>query len=283
IASDPTNGNQYICVDGILHLFDRRNLNLNRIGVSCGSSGGSNDQAVSDDQAVYVVSGGNVLRLPHDGTSWQTIYGGGDASEIFVHTRNYLIVYTSYTSPGLKAVKKDGSGTVITLSTSSVHLTVATSDKVFFTEVTIGGGGVVTSIKACEWSEGSLSPTCSDNSYWAGASLATSGTVNTSGGILIPIYRLLRVDGVDLTNGYPSGGTLRAVNPSDGSTTDLGTVPNDFFVFGSGVGDHLLLRGIDHVNNQNDVFYVNLSSPNSLQNLTNTTNSSEYPIFLERR
>ena len=103
--------------------------------------------------------------------------------------------------------------------------------------------------------------------------------MNTSGGSLLPIYKMLKVEGATLTGTPPklSGGTLYAVDPVDPTNkTQLVSVPQNFNILGSGIGDHLLLSGGD--GNQTDVFYVNLSQQDSLTQITDTP-TDESPFF----
>jgi len=268
-GENPNNGNKYICADGQLHLFD--GTSLRSTGLECNLEWTWD----SDDTAIYAVdSSGNVRKLTFGGSSWQTIYDGGDASSIGGITQNYVIIKTFMSGGGLKAIKKD-SPSQVTIESSALDLVSiwATSNAFFY----IKRDG--TRIYACVWNEGASTPSCTQDAYWAGLSFAVNGTLTTSITSL-PIYKLLKVEGVSYASGQPVGGTLYAVDPANPSSkTSLETVPANFHLFAFGVGDHILLRGDDLSPVQSDVFYANLSTANSLTRITNTTDKNEYPFF----
>ena len=272
--SNPNNFYDYICVDEYLYLFDGNNLNS--LNVNC--SGYREYTTESDNNAIYAIdNNGNVAKLNHGGNSWITIYNNGDANDIVGLTQNYVIISTYdniNNTYGLKAVKKDGTSNIIIDSTGINGF--VTANKVFY----IKPDYVTNKVSACIWIEGSNSSNCTPNSYWVGPSFSANGAINTSGELFLPAYKILKVEGVNYTNNYPTGGTLYAVDPANTtSTVNLGIVPAGFHIWGRGIGDKNLLSGIDINNNYDDVFYVNLSVQNSLQNITNTPNKSELPIF----
>ena len=262
--SNPNNFYDYICIDGDLYLFDGNSMNF--LNVSC--SGYTSSE--SDNSAIYAIdNNGNVSKLNHGGNSWVVIYNGGDANDIIGKTQNYVIINTPN---GLKAVKKDGS-TIITIDPNNRYGFI-TKNKVFFNKY------ATNSVSACIWDEGSSGSNCISNSYWVGFSLAVNGTLNISGGYFLPIYRILKVEDVSYTNNQPVGGTLYSVDPANTtSTVNLGTISPDFsLVGGFGIGNKILLAGTNS-NYKNDIFYADLTTPNSLQNITNTPNEDEHLVF----
>ena len=105
---------------------------------------------------------------------------------------------------------------------------------------------------------------------WSGFSWAVNGEVTIFGGSFLTIYRLLKTE----------GGNLYAVDPNDpNAKVNLGQIPSGFTLFGFGVGDDILLTGWNDNDKQSDVFFVNLSTENSLINITNTRNKNEKAIF----
>jgi len=277
-ASDPNNGNVYLCVDRILNVFNGNSLNPIG-GVNCDP----NWITENDDQAIYTVNSGNVHKLsfssPNSG--WLPIHTSGDVTGIYALTSNYVIISEKST---LKAVKKDGSATldIYTFGTSKyIEWFFSTPNRLFFSVVDYSTGA----IEACMWTEGDTTATCESGNYWAGVSLAPNGKLDLSAGLFmpIPIYKLLKVEGA--TNFVSGGGTLYAVDPSNlTSKTSLGTVPNNFTLLGFGIGDNILLLGNDSKGTSNfgddqyDIFYVNLSKGNLIR-VTNTPDKDEYPIF----
>ena len=251
LARNPTNGDIYLCADGRLYVFNGESLNP--LEVSCGST----RKAWYDDTAVYTVSSRNLKKLPYGGSSWQTIYEGGDVKFIEGLTQNYVVISTS---GGLAAVSKDGTSR-LTIDEGYIYGWAA-RDSFLYTKSEAG-------VKyACLWAEGSSDPSCVPDAYWVGFSLATEGALNTSGGFLVPIHRLLMSE----------GGSLYALDPADPSSKiKLGTTPRGFYSLGFGIGNHVLLRVLN--NEQTDVFYADLATPGSLRRITDTADDNEYPLF----
>ena len=263
LAIDPVRGNVYVCADGELYIFD--GADLNRVGAPCRSI----RDAWYDGTAVYAVSSGNLLKLYHGRGSWETIYDGGDAKFIEGLTRDYVVISTA---EGLKAVKKDGSSQ-FSLGNRYVY-GWATANAFVYTRSDSSG------IKyACFWREGSSNPVCTRNAYWAGFSLARSGTIDISGGFAFQIYKLLKVEEVSYdSKGRAVGGILYAVDPADTSNKiRLGQVPSGLRILGFGIGDRLLLRGFD--GKQSDVFYADIGKPGGLRRITYTADGDEFPFF----
>ena len=268
-ASNPSNGNEYICVDRKLYVFDGNSLTDTQ--ATCDP----NWSVAYDSSGIYAVDvQGNILKLAHGGTGWTTL--GSQATYIKL-TGNYVIALTS---TSLIAIPKSG-GQGVTIESNASYILPGgvTANRVFYTKlsVSVQNNQPTYDWQACYWTEGDQQPTCTNNAYWAGFSWATNGTLNSSGGSFIPIYRMLKVEGATAGQ-YPTGGTLYAVDPANTSSmTMLGTVPDGFGIFGSGIGDHILLSGESQGNI--DVFYANLSQQNSLIRITNTPNTNEYPLF----
>ena len=280
-ATNPNNGNKYICVDEKLYVFD--GAILENINVECDLDW----SAVADNDAVYTVNeDGDVLKLTHEGNQWETVYDRTNIETIAHITQNYLLakekkdlqlpLQLSKISKMVAIPKNVGEPINLTSEEEVVLPSIVVENKVYFTKFTFSTSEA--SIKSCAWEEGSPNTNdCLDNSYYAGYSIKPNGELNTFGEEY-PVYRLLRVETVNPTQNGPSGGTLKAINPSDGSTIELGTVPENTYILGVGIGDYLLLTGFN-TQTQMDVFYINLSQENSLQNITNTLNKDEDVIF----
>ncbi|WP_457601115.1 hypothetical protein [Hydrogenivirga sp.] len=265
---NPSTGNNYLCVDDKLYEFD--GTNLNDLSVDCISS----VTPRIDSTALYLIDSNNVKKLPHGGSSWETIYSDGDALSIRALTENYIILKTM---AGVKAVSKNGSVTVM-LSDKNTNLYLPYGDKFFFQEKESGSPAKV---RACVWQEGAISPTCTENSYWAGLSLAPEGRGNLYN-LEFVIGKLIRVEEVVMNGTYPTGGKAFAVNLKDGSELFLGDVPENVYIAISGffpVGDKFLVSGLNVNTSDLDVFFIDLSQPNSLQNITNTPGVKEMALF----
>lgn len=263
-ASNPNNGNTYVCIDGSLYVFD--GTSISNIGANCSSIW----DRENDDKAIYAIdNNGNVIKLNHGTNSWATIYNGGDATSIVGMTNNYLLVEVQTNiSQELKAIKKDGSLTV-NIDTNYFY-GFATTNAFFYNKSVYDPNTNITTYYACIWNEGSNQPSCTQNSMWSGFSWAVNGEVTIFGGSFLTIYRLLKTE----------GGNLYAVDPNDpNAKVNLGQIPSGFTLFGFGVGDDILLTGWNDNDKQSDVFFVNLSTENSLINITNTRNKNEKAIF----
>ena len=263
LAVDPVRRSIYICADGKLYIFDGEGLNS--VGTPCGSI----RNTLYDDTAVYAVSSGNLLKLPHGGASWETIYDGGDARFIEGLTRDHVIISTA---EGLKVVKKDGTSR-FTVEGKYIYGWAAANSFVYTRSDRSRAK------YACLWKEGASNPTCTPNAYWAGFSLARDGIIDAPGGFAIPLYRLLKVEEVSYdSRGKVVGGVLYAVDPADPSSKiRLGSVPPDLTIFGFGIGDRILLVGFNR--SQSDVLYADLSTPGSLRRVTDTADVDEVPVF----
>jgi len=282
IARNPNNGNIYLCIDSnegsfIGKFSVSQNSSVDLIINIDNCSNISNIQ--TDNNAIYYIlkSDHNIYKLSYDSSDLQTLYDQGDAENILAMTKNYLIVRINNQ---LKAIKKNGvvNTAVYNLSSNEeVFAIINLSDKWLFSIYNIDEDKA----KACIWKEDFLSGTnCEDNSYWAGESFATSGNIDVSTGWPLSIYKILKVE--NATSISQGGGILYAVDPSTlNSKTKLGDLSDVSFLFGSGIGDNLLLVGeitSKLASTQSDIFFVNLSQPNSLQRITNTSNKNEWPI-----
>jgi hypothetical protein len=268
IASN--NQKEYLCVDGKIKIFDLSTSSLSPTNTDC-KNGVSYDE---DDQYVYYVDSGNIKKLDMNNVTagWQTIYNGGDINYIEGITQNYLI--TINTEEKLVAIKKDGSSKTVI---SDGNFFIATPNRLYFTKYTQDSNGTIVNVNACYWDEGSANPFCdSDGTDWVGFSFAVDGTLNYSS-FGFTVYKLLKVEG---SNGG-KGGTLYAVDPSNLNKINLGNIPSNFSVGGGGIGDNILLSVYDISNPLQylyDVFFANLSTPNSLKNITNTPDKNEIPF-----
>jgi hypothetical protein len=266
--------NEYLCVDGQIQIFDKSKNTLSQTSTVC-ENGGNYYQ---DDEYIYHVNNKNIERLyMNDVTAgWQTIYSGGDIDYIEGMTQNYLIASVTNSSNNttqlLAINKKDFSKTVI----SDGNFFIATPNRLYFTKYTQDSNGTIVNVNACYWDEGSANPSCdSDGTDWVGFSFAVDGTLNYSS--YFRVSKLLKVEG---SNGG-KGGTLYAVDHSNFNKINLGNIPSNFSVGGGGIGDNILLLGYDTSNPLQylyDVFFANLSIPNSLKNITNTPNKNEIPF-----
>lgn len=278
IASNTQTQKEYLCVDGKIQILDlsQPKPTLSQTSIDC-ENGGNYDQ---DDKYIYHVNNGNIERLDMNNVAagWQTIYNGGDIDYIEEMTQNYLIASVQNTNTNttqLLAVKKDGSSKTV-ISDVNVFYYIPISTRLYFTKYTQDLNGKYI-VNACYWDEGSANPFCESNgTAWIGLSYAVNGTLNYSSSY--PVYKLLKVEG---SNGL-AGGTLYAVDPSNlNSKINLGNIPSDFSIFGYGIGDNILLFGgnTNPPNYQSDIFFANLSTPNSLKNITNTPDKSEIPYY----
>ncbi len=268
VEANPNNGNEYICVDNKLHVFD--GSNLNPVGsIDCSNQ----NKYASDGTALYWIdSSGNIYRLNHGETTLSQIYNGGDANALAAATTNYIIIYSrSYSS--FKAIPKRGGSPVI-ISSAASEIAFAQGDTFYFDEVDT----TPDTWKACTWKEGSSNLYCNSSSYWAGVIVQRNGTIDPNTLNLftfMPIYRLLRVDGATSTG----GGTLKAINPADNSETDLGSVHDEGIMLGFGIGEHNLLALYIISSGNFDVYYVNLLAQNSLTAVATDPNKNEIPLL----
>ncbi len=266
VEVNPNNGNEYICVDNTLHVFD--GSNLNPVGsIDCSTS----DNWVSDGTALYWIdSSKNIYKLNHGGTTPSQIYSGGDAQVFAAATTNYIIIYTSSYS-SFKAIPK-GNGSPVTISSAASEIFFTQGDTSYFDEWVADPD----TWRACTWKEGWSDSQCISSSYWAGLTFQTNGTMDPdTPPFSFPIYRLLRVDGATSTG----GGTIKAINPADGSETVLGSVPSDGIMLGFGIGENSLLGLYKISSDSFDVYYVNLLTQNSLTAVATDPNKDEFPLL----
>ena len=274
MGTDPSNGNVYLCIDGNVRRFDGSSLS------SPITTCDPNWTYRNDSSAIYAVSGGNVQELPFNGSSWNTIYNGGDVNDILGITQNHVIVQRQIppSQKGITAVPKGG-GTQVDLETNwefgMLGFTLATNNRFFYNQFDQNNS----IFYACSWTEGSSSSNCQQDAYWAGASFAQDGRLDFSGGGPFPVYRLLRVESVSMSGIIPVGGTLYSLNPSNlSSKTQIGSVPSNTVFMSLAIGNHALGGGFDLSSSNWDIFYFNHSSQNSLTNITNTGSVDEMPI-----
>jgi hypothetical protein len=288
IGSDNQNQKEYLCVDGKIGIFYQSQNSLSLTKADCNNhvvddKGRAYNMHYMDDiRYIYYTDDKdrNIKRLDKNNVEkgWQTIYSGGDIEDIGEKTQNYLIAET--TDGKLIAVKKDGSSTITIANDSNYYAYIPTPNRLYFTKYTQDSKGNYI-VNACYWDDGANSPICdAKGTAWIGGSYAVDGTLNYSS--YFTVYKLLKVEG---SNGL-AGGTLYAVDPSKlDSRINLGNIPSNFSVYyGSGIGDNILLLGSENISNdkfQSDVFFANLSTQNSLKNITNTPDKNEKPSYMK--
>jgi len=132
-----------------------------------------------------------------------------------------------------------------------------------------------TAYRACIFKDGEIQ--CKNDSFWAGVSAKTAGTLNTTSAYPYAPYAYIRVDETDDFG----GGTLKAINPAypfdDGIA--MGKIDNyNFQTFLSNSryltqtidsGGGVVLFAKNDNNFHVDAFYMNLLKENSLVQLTN--------------
>ena len=272
IASNPNNGEVFLCVNGNLKRFN--GTSLNGTSANCDTTW----NYYNDNQAIYAVDNNkNILKFPYIGSNWQTIYNGGYVLSSIYMTKNYLIFEdTNNNLNNLKVLKKDGTSliNIYTFNKNEADTGIGiytTSNKFLITIINNS------TQKACVWEEGTTSLTCEDNAYWAGVSIAPNGTLDVSITFPFPAYKILKVENVTSV----LGGTLYAIDPSNlNSKINLGNVPTAYdILFTLGLGDNILLRCLENsFPLQFDVFFTNISQFNSLKQITNTPDKVELSL-----
>ncbi len=258
-ASNPINGDSYMCVDGSLYVFSNSSNSLINTGATC-SNYTYQPLYPIDNQGLYVVVYDNtgttsIERYNYGSSSFQTIYSSSYHIESTAMTNNYLLVSTSNPSNSnysILAIAKNGSSsnTIYSGTNLSYIQLFSSSNEVF---INLVGQGSSTS--ACIWIEGSSTLSCTPNAYWLGPDYASSGTFNISADTMT-LYKMLE---------YNSG-SLYAVDPNSLSAYQLGNVPQNVFIHGFGIGNNILLTGFTPFTNSstNYIFFANTSQANSL-------------------
>ena len=280
---------RYLCINDSntqgnerLYFFD--GTDIRDTGTSCYNYRSNR----ADDTAIYAVfkdnTGETLKKLKYSDNNWVDLYKPiSPSASLFIHflTSNYAIGYEDVNGNSkLLAIRKDGS-VVKQLNSLKGFIPYADANGVYFTDYDAN-----TKVsKACIWKEDYNSPICKNNGYIVGFSIKQNGKLehflssysnifNRSMFIATTTNKILYVEN---TTSYMCGGVLKAFDPITETSTVIGNIPDNFCgLSGSGLGDKILLTGKNKDTNKSDVFFVDLTKENSLQNITNTPSKNEY-------
>ena len=285
IATNPVNGDEYLCIDGEMWIYDGSVLKDTRS--TCDPSWHWN---LSDRHGFYVAdhANGAVLRYAFDGSGWTTLAGGFSGNfDIEDMTQNYILV-TEYSGNAnrLWAVPKDGGPPTLLTEFSSTSISgTSWPMHAFGTTLVYAVEDRSGAPQACMWQEGWSAPSCSGSgSYWLWwpVIFTERGTLNVDDGLGLEVYRLLRIEGGTIGPDplTVTGGRLVSLKPDGTGVMDLGPVPSGYFIHGVdwNSGDTILLYGDKEESPnqiQTDVFFATLTDPGSLTQLTNTPDVTE--------
>ncbi len=278
IGSKENSRNFYVCAKtnstGInYHVFKFDGNSITDTNATCNINIWKNKKSTHiDSTGIYVIAGdGNLYKFDLKTYKTTQLYNGGDLIEIIDATASRIVALKKDAVTKIVLSKSNGS-TVIT--TKGIFLRKAAQpNRLFFTDDTKGTPTNPT-YSACYLDDNSTTPNCLNNYAWVGFSAARSGVYHIENNNL-DIYKLIEID--------MNTKTIYSVDPLNMSNKiQLGTLPPNYkptFGHSLGVGKYILYMAHDiSTNSLKDIFFVDVSSQNSLKQITNTPNKDEFVI-----
>lgn len=256
----------------------------------------------SDGSTVYFGHGTNLYQMPADGSANATVLQPETQDIIRVLATTNSVVYllaTSGSGTQIKSVVKAG-GTPVSLSTAAagedLFLLFVKGNKVYFNHriFTISPIFTITPVKAGVINDDATGLTEYADAAWNGATFKTTYDADLAFNLSELLVKTYLIEGYDLpgTNGGISGATIKAVDTTTGTVgITVGTIPDtdkttSLTCFGYG-DDALCSAVVEFVPApplpalpfQQDVYYLNAATANSLQRVTNTDGENEVPLY----
>ena len=256
--------------------------------------------ADTDGTTIYFANGKDLYQMPADGSGNATILQT-EADDIQrVVAGNNTVVY-QLTAGGLgteiKSVAKTG-GTPVSLvkagAGDDLFLGFVIGDKVYYNNrsITLSPVYTITPLQAGVINEDGTGGTEYTDAAWSGATIKTTYDADLTirlGGYLDKTFL---IEGYDIpgTNGGLAGATVKVVDAATGTVgVTVGTIPDTDKTTSLscyGYGDDILCSAlIEFVPSQplnpyqQDVYYLNAATANSLQRVTNTASENEIGLF----
>ncbi len=259
------------------------------------------EDEASDGSTSYFVHGSSIYQFPADGSAMATVLAteGDDIQRIQLNDNN--IVYqlsSSGQNVEIKSVPKAG-GTPISLvtatGTDNVSMLIAKNNRVYYNiQNTMLTGSIFTTVPVAAGviDDDGMNQVEIMTAAWNGFIYNTTMNLGSSSiGDLVD--KVILAEGYDIagTSGGYAGATLKSVDAATFvDIATLGTLPTTdhlpgFFCYGFG-DDSLCTASIildpaptpPARPTQSDIFYLNASTANSLERVTNTANKSERPV-----
>ena len=215
----------------------------------------------SDGFNLYFADGVKLLSLPLNGSKLSTLLvtenGSINTIALTTNSATYIV------SGSIKAIGKLGGGPATVLVQNDAIQLTATGNHVYYNRLspTVVSSGVI--------NDDGAGGTELIGSFWNGSTL--SSTETASG---FALKRLIRAEGCSVNS--CKGATLKSFDAATNSgETILGTTPDDvnnIFLFG--FEDQILGVGND-VGDNADVFFADVTQPNSLKRITKTSTIDE--------
>ena len=243
----------------------------------------------TDGNTFYFDHEQSIYQLPADGNTQATVLAAETANITRVDVTSNKVIYQ--VGQEIKAVDKNGgaANSLISTSASNNMFFIVANNHVFYSISkfdTTPGNISNTVVSAGIIDENGVSKLQRPNAGWAGWIVPTSFSLNQPTSQFDDPSVLILAEGSG--NGF-GGATLKSFDPitlTDGVT--LGTLPasdNVATIICSGFGDNVLCGAMIEITPaplipfQNDVFFLNSATANSLTRVTDTSDKSEVPTF----
>jgi len=261
-----TLGSFFLQVDGQLYLYhvSTHTLSGSLYTFSCGVTCGPNNFR-QDGVNGYFKDGNSIYKVPLNGSSSASLLVSETGSINLFLLTDKDVVYDTLSFPlglsGLRAVAKTG-GTPFDLDTSAGAFPLLSAGvRVYY---------IVGETAKVVREDGTIESSI-DNASWRGASVST--TVTLSDADANDVSRIILAEGITGTS--VANSTLKSFDAATNTlVATLGTVPADIssIFFSPADGDNLL--GIGVTGSNNDVFFVNTGTADSLIRVTTDKNES---------
>ena len=267
-------------------------------------SGTFNTVAETDGTTVYFGNENVLYQMPADGsanaTVLQTEAAGVDIQRVTVGSNNVVYqVGTSGTGVEIKSVPKSG-GTPVSLATATagddIFILYTKGSKVFYNirTITVTPVYTIAPVVAGVVDEDGTNKVETANATWSGVTFKTTYNADETVNLEALLDKTFLIEGYDIggTSGGFAGATVKVVDAATATVgATIGTLPatDNLFNFQCyGFGDDVLCSAVvasDPVPMppalplQNDIYFVNAATANSLTRTTNTTDEFETPLF----
>jgi len=236
-----------------------------------------------DSQAVYisyeVTAYHSITKITFDGTPQTLINYLTPPRDIALTDEMVVFISSDGEGDSIHSVKKDGTLITSNLATKQdINFLVPKGNKVFYfaQDASHFYAGAVRD-------DGTEAPYEVQDAIWGFFLFDPKVTNNDSN--MPSIYRVVRIDGCQISTPYCANGTIKSFEPASYSSTatgiNIGKVPSDIYFLGFelpfGVGKDIVGIGVNDI--QVDVFYFMADEAGSLRRITNTPSVDEYPVL----
>ena len=252
------------------HVFKFDGNSISDTGVVCDVNNWRDNKKDTheDSTGIYVIdSNGNLYKFNLNNYQTTQLYNGGDLNEITVASENRLVVRNNN---GNYLVLSKSNGTILkTFNTPDYVMKTAQQNRIFYTN--IQGAYPNYTYSACYLDDSSVNSNCLSGYAWIGYTTSKNGNYHIKNDET-DIYKLIAVK--------TSTKTIYSLDPSNpglSNSIQLGTLPSSYIPNrGHSLGKYVLLPASDSSNNnRKDIFFANVSTQGSLQQVTNTPNIDE--------